>query len=96
LSHSDDPAPDSELSDFEKSLLEGVDTQFKEFDYSDMINFVHGNCPEWKYPYGSSIAINMTDIFKGMNKSQEEIEFLLQEQKSFDEEDRNIRALASA
>jgi uncharacterized phage-associated protein len=82
-----DRIPDSELSRFEKRILDGVYDKFKEYDFGAMIDYVHNNCPEWANPNGSSIAIDTRDILKSVGKTDEEIEWILEEIKSFEHED---------
>jgi uncharacterized phage-associated protein len=91
-----DRIPDGELSDFEKDVLDSVGERFKNSSFGDMIDYVHKNCPEWKDPHGSAVAISMEDILKGMEKSKEDIDYRLKEKESFEEEDRIFQSLASA
>ncbi|MFA6937604.1 MAG: hypothetical protein WCQ67_05180 [Treponema sp.] len=60
-----------------------------------MIDFVHDktNCPEWKNPGESRIEISKVSILKEFGKSSEEIENILEEEQSLDDEDEVLNNL---
>jgi hypothetical protein len=58
-----------------------------------MINHVHSHCPEWKDPGGSSIPIETADILKSLGKTDQEIDWILEEQETFEAEDAAFKAL---
>jgi uncharacterized phage-associated protein len=90
-----DRIPDMELSVYEKEILDLVDDKFKDYDFHKMIAYVHDNCPEWKFPNGSSVKIETRDILKSIGKTEAEIEWVLEEQEAFDREDAVFRTLAT-
>jgi hypothetical protein len=90
-----DRIPNGELSRFETNTLDSLYDQFTNADYNGMIQYVHKNCPEWKNPEGSSIPIKMEDILKGIGKNDQEIRWILEEQKAFEEEEAVFASLAA-
>ena len=90
-----DRIPTGELSRFEKSVLDRIYDQFMDDDFNAMIRYVHKHCPEWQDQKGSSIPIEMKDILKSLGKFDEEIELILEEQKTFEEEDAVFASLAA-
>jgi hypothetical protein len=83
-----DRIPQSELSAFEMQILDQIYAHFENFSLREMINYVHNNCPEWKFPDGSSIPIEPTEILESIGRPPEEIEWILAESKAFEEEER--------
>ena len=86
--------PDSELSKFEKRILDEIDERFKDYNYGKMINFVHNNCPEWKAPQGSSVPIDTKDILRSIGKTEDEINWIIEEQEAFEAEEAIFQTLA--
>jgi uncharacterized phage-associated protein len=89
-----DRIPDDELSVFEKEILDRVDEQFKDYDFHKMIDYVHHHCPEWKNPRGTSVTLETREILKSIGKTEEEIEWIIEEQESFKKEDAIFKTLA--
>lgn len=86
--------PHGELSAFEMQILDRIYEQFKLESVTDMIEYVHNNCPEWKDPKGSSVPIQPNEILESIGKSSEEIDWILAETQAFEEEERALLALA--
>ncbi len=63
-----------------------------------MIEHVHKKdvCPEWENPGRSSTAISMRKLLKSVGKTNEEIEWILQENDDFEEEEEIFKALSEA
>jgi hypothetical protein len=89
-----DRIPQSELSVFEMQILDQIYNQFKDYSLSEMISYVHKNCPEWKDPKGSSIDITSEEILESIGKSPEEIDWILSETQAFEDEERVLYSLA--
>ena len=87
--------PQGELSSFEIQILDQIYEQFKDYDFSDMISYVHNNCPEWQKPNGSAIIIKPENILKSIGKTSEEIEWILSELEIFEEEDKVLSSLSN-
>ncbi len=86
-----DRIPFGELSRYEMNLLDTLYKQFKKYDFRYMIDYTHNpeNCPEWQCPNGSSIPISLEDILsKKFKRTPEEIEWIIEEIESFNEEER--------
>jgi len=62
----------TKLSKAEIELIREVYDEYKEIDRWDLSEMTH-NLPEYQNPEGSSISIEITDILKAVNKSEEEI-----------------------
>jgi hypothetical protein len=90
-----DRIPYGELSRGEMNILDKVYNKFKGADFNDMIRYVHKNCPEWKDPNGSSVPIAMEDILKSLGRTEQEIEWILDEQKAFEEENAIFASLSA-
>jgi hypothetical protein len=90
-----DRIPYGELSKGEMNILDKLYDKFKRADFNDMIKYVHKNCPEWKDPNGSSIPIAMEDILKSLGRTEQEIEWILDEQKAFEEENAIFASLSA-
>lgn len=86
--------PQGELSKFEMQILDQIYDQFKGVKVGEMIKYVHDNCPEWKFPDGSSIPIQPNEILESIGKSPEEINWILAETQAFEEEKRVLLSLA--
>jgi hypothetical protein len=89
-----DRIPQSELSVFEMQILDQIYEHFKNFSLREMINYVHTNCPEWKFPNGSSIPIKSTEILESIGRPPEEIEWILAESNAFQKEEQAFLSLA--
>ena len=59
-----------------------------------MIDYVHENCPEWQNPQGSSYPITNESILSTLGKSQEEIDFIMEEEKLYAKEDLELAKLS--
>ena len=92
-----DRLPFSKLSDFEKSILDEIDTRYKDASYSEMIDIVHDSavCPEWQNPYGSRIEIEKKTILEKLGRTPEEIDFILSEDSYYENEEQQLKALAN-
>ena len=92
-----DRLPFSKLSDFEKSILDEIDTRYKDASYSEMIDIVHDSavCPEWQNPYGSRIEIEKKTILEKLGRTPEEIDFILSEDRYYENEEQQLKALAN-
>jgi uncharacterized phage-associated protein len=90
-----DRIPDGKLSRFEKTALDKINTQFQSASFGTMIDYVHdrANCPEWKDPGHSSSRLEMKDLLASIGRSPEEINWILDEQKMFEKEDRILNKL---
>ena len=89
-----DRIPQSELSVFEMKILDQIYDRFKDAKVGEMIDYVHKNCPEWKFPAGTSIPIQPNEILESIGKTSEEIEWILAERQAFEEEERAMLSLA--
>jgi hypothetical protein len=91
-----DRIPEGKLSYFEKQTLDAIDDQFHAKNYGQMIDYVHDPavCPEWEDPGLSSIPIKMKDLLAGIGRTQEEIEWILEENEAFEAEEKIFNALA--
>jgi hypothetical protein len=91
-----DRIPEGKLSRFEKQALDAIDGKFHSKNYGQMIAYVHDPdvCPEWQDPGLSSMPIKMQDLLAGIGRTQEEIEWILEENAAFEEEEKILDALA--
>lgn len=83
-----------ELSDYEIEVLDNIDKQFHKYTFGQMIDYVHENCPEWQNPQGSSYPITNESILSTLGKSQEEIDFIMEEEKLYAKEDLELAKLS--
>lgn len=90
-----DRIPLSKLSEFDREILDKVDNQFHDSDYGFLIQYLHNkdNCPEWKNPNGSRFPIKIEEILANVGKSSEEIEFIMQENALYEEEEKMFALL---
>jgi hypothetical protein len=86
--------PEGKLSRFDKEILDSIDSQFHNTDFGSLINYVHNNCPEWEYPGVTSTPLPTQRILKNLEKTDDEIEWILAENRAFDEEEKVFSALA--
>lgn len=91
-----DRIPEGKLSRFEKQTIDNIDEEFHSKSYGQMIDYVHNPaiCPEWKDPGLSSVSITMDELLSAIGRSPEEIEWILAENRIFDEEEKIFNALA--
>jgi uncharacterized phage-associated protein len=82
-----------ELSPVIEEILTELDLKFKNYNYKEMIEYTHKNCPEWVNPNGSSKEIKMKDILKSLNRNKRQINYIIREQKIYEEEDRILAYL---
>lgn len=64
------------LTKIEGETLNNVNSEFKSYDYSDMIQYTHKKCKEWRDPEGSSLKIKLDDLLAGIGKNEEEIKLI--------------------
>ena len=83
-----------ELSPFEIQTLDKIYSQFENYNLSQIIDYVHNNCPEWKDPEGSAIPIRTKEILKSIGRTPDEIEWIIAETKAFEEEEKTFLSLA--
>jgi len=62
-----------ELSESDIEILNKIWDEFGEMSWTDIIQYTHDNCPEWKHPHGSSNPIEYSDIFKALDFPPEQI-----------------------
>jgi len=86
--------PHGELSVFEMRILDQIYDRFKDTKVPEMIRYVHNNCPEWKFPNGSSVPIKPDEMLESIGKSSEEIDWILAETRAFEEEEHAMLSLA--
>ena len=89
-----DRIPQGELSVFEMQILDQKYDEFKDYNFQEMIEYVHRHCPEWKDPQGSSIPIQPEEILESIGRTPEEIEWILSESNAFEEEEQVFLSLA--
>jgi uncharacterized phage-associated protein len=69
-----DPGID-ELSEEEEEIIREVYDKWGRRDRFELVDLTH-EFPEWQYPNGSSIPIDVRDILKNIGKTKEEIEHI--------------------
>jgi len=89
-----DRIPQGELSTFEIQILDQIYAKFIDYDFRDMIAYVHKNCPEWKDPQGSSVPIQPEEVLESIGRTPEEIKLILAETNAFEEEEQAFLSLA--
>jgi hypothetical protein len=87
--------PESELSQFEKGILDKIDDEFHDYDYGQMIGYIHDNCPEWQDPGDTSIPIRLEDVLRSLNVPDDEIEWIVEENAVYDAEEKIFAALGA-
>lgn len=65
-----------ELSPTDKDTLDEVWGKFGQMGKWEIRDYTHANCPEWKNPNGSSIAIPYEKVFLALGRTAEEAEEL--------------------
>ena len=88
--------PEGKLSDYDKEILDRIINKFFDFTYGQLIDYVHSNCPEWEDPRGTSTPIYPYKILKALGKTDDEINFILEEERSYNREESILRNLANA
>ena len=89
-----DRIPHSELSAFEMQILDEIYEKFENYDFNEMIAYVHQNCPEWKDPKGSSVPIQPEEVLESIGRTPDEIEWILNETSAFEEEEQVFLSLS--
>lgn len=69
-----DPGVD-EISDEEEEIIREIYEKWGKWDRFELVNLTH-EFPEWQFPNGGSIPIDVVDILKNVGKTQEEIEYI--------------------
>jgi hypothetical protein len=83
------------LSKAEKAIIYNIDGRFHQNRYNELIEYVHVNCPEWHNPGTTTIPILLEDILSALGRTQEEIDWILEEANAFQEEDRIFASLTA-
>lgn len=80
--------PEGELSDFEKEILDDIDSQYHSLSYSKMIDIVHDKkiCPEWSAPIGYPTELTKQDIMRAIGFDETTINYFLQEEDIYSNE----------
>ena len=89
-----DKIPCNTLSDYEKEVLDGIDSKFHNYTFTDLIEYTHANCPEWKAPKDSALPISIESILQALGKSPDEIAFIIEEEQSFAQEEAALAQLS--
>jgi uncharacterized phage-associated protein len=89
-----DQYPEGKLSRAEKAIIDKIDGQFHQNRYGELIDYAHANCPEWSNPGATSTPISLADILNALGRTQEDIDWILEETRVFQEEDRIFASLA--
>ena len=90
-----DQFPEGKLSKAEKEILDRIDGQYYQKTFGQMIDIVHEICPEWKDPGNTSVPLKLEDILTALQRTPEEIEWILEEAAAFEAEDRIFSSLAA-
>lgn len=61
-----------ELSEADLDVLGAIYAKFGKMDKWKLRDYTHRYCPEWKDPQGSSIPIEIVDIFKALGRTSAE------------------------
>lgn len=65
-------SPDFEmLSIGARKILKGIYDKFKDWDWDKVVEFCHGNLPEWENPHGSSTPISIESILDATVESED-------------------------
>lgn len=65
--------PDDMLSAKDKSYIEIISDEFRNFGNKEIEDYTHINLPEWKDPHGGSKRIRFEDIMSALGKTRDEI-----------------------
>ncbi|MDR1179311.1 MAG: SocA family protein [Spirochaetales bacterium] len=90
-----DQYPEGKLSRAEKAIIDKIDGQFHQSRYGELIDYVHANCPEWHDPGTTSLPLSLADILSALGRTREDIDWIQEETKAFQEEDRIFASLAA-
>jgi uncharacterized phage-associated protein len=90
-----DQYPDGNLSIADEEILDMIDGKFHHKSYGQMIDYVHENCKEWHNPGNTSVSLKIEDILAAIGKTQEEIDWILEENHAFEVEDKLFKSLAT-
>ncbi|AEF85862.1 conserved hypothetical protein [Treponema primitia ZAS-2] len=90
-----DQYPEGKLSRAEKEILDKIDGQFHQSRYGELIEYAHAHCPEWHNPGDTSEPISLEDILSALGRTPEQIEWILEENKVFEEEDSIFASLVT-
>lgn len=75
-------APDeNKLSKYENELVEKIINRFGDYKEWDLVKYCHENIPEWEYPEGSSLPIEIESIMSQTEYPEEKKEVLLERMK---------------
>jgi len=87
--------PEGKLSEYEKSVLDGVDNQYHNKGFGEMIDLVHDRkiCPEWRDPGDSSLPLPFAEVLKSVGYSDDEIKWAVAEREVFAEEEQRFDEL---
>lgn len=90
-----DRMPFDKLSKKERQILDEIDEKYHNNTYSEMIKLTHDPeiCPEWKNPGTTSYSLNYEDILLSIYKDPNKVEYILEEQKSYEREEELINSL---
>jgi len=88
--------PEGKLSRFEKKILDSIDEEFHNAPYGALIEHVHNPsiCPEWKDTGSTSTVISIQDILVSLGRTKKEIDFILEEERLYSEEDKILESLS--
>jgi hypothetical protein len=86
--------PVGKMSRAEMAILDNIDGKFHQNLFGEMIEYVHAECPEWQNPGSTSIPINFEDILRALGRTQEEINWITEDNKAFEEEEKLFASLA--
>ncbi|GHU84975.1 hypothetical protein FACS189473_3380 [Spirochaetia bacterium] len=89
-----DQYPIGKLSRAETAILDNIDGKFHQKRFGEMIDYVHAECPEWKNPGDTSSPINFEDILRVLGRTQQEIDWIVEDKKIFEEEEKVFASLA--
>jgi hypothetical protein len=90
-----DQYPIGKMSRAEMAILDNIDGRFHQKGYGEMIDYVHTECSEWQSPGNTAIPISFEDILHALGRSQEQISWIIEDKKAFEEEDKIFAALAA-
>jgi len=75
----------NELNDAEIEVIRQINEKYKNYSMSQLIN-LHHDLPEWEDPKGSSIVTPTEKILTELGKSQDEVNWIMQEQRLYEKE----------
>jgi hypothetical protein len=91
-----DRIPNGELSRYEKEVIDKTDSRFHDKTYSEMIQYVHRSdvCPEWRDPGRGAVPIQFEDVLRSIGCANDEIDWIIEENETFDEEEKLFATLS--